>query len=240
MQAGELFDFIRMHLNHPPRLGTPDMVLAISSSIGLLQSQMRNTNERWFPGEYVFSPATGQSTFSISIPDYAKVISVEWINPYVQKGSGLPVDVVDWERLNDVYLDPPNRRTFNDGTRVDGQAIIRAIAFQGIPPSLTVRVTPIPTTIEKYKIYYDKVKQVALSGTDSLDLPLEYWHLVAAMAAEMLIPNCPTETQESVTRSVSRFLNRSEDAFQQYIQKSHKVSSHRSKPYRIKGGWSPY
>lgn len=239
----DIISGVRARLGHPStdKIRLTDIVLTINQVAGNYKTQMKLTSEQWFIQKGEFTAPALISEYSIPLENYAKAITVEWINPYAPNEPGVEIQIVNFTSLDLVPINRP-RTIVNSQTApaIAADNIAHAIAFTGMPPNLRARIVPQPQEQARYRVYYIPNNSPVVDINGDLEFPQEFIQLLIFGVANSLLGNCGYDQQTYIgyKSGISSDLALASHNFQVWVGQSKKQSARSSRGYMPPGsGW---
>lgn len=245
--ARDLVPLVKLRLGHPPveKVRLVDIVLTIGQVVGDLSTSLKNMDQSWFFLKGTFTIHAGKADFKAEVPNFSKVIAVEWINPIDPDGPGIEVWVRNFQDLSDTPMGdsmPYGEQTLY---QIDIENIPRAVGFMNTAAGgqLDGRAVPVPRTDQRCRIYYDPANQPLTSYLQDISFPEEHMrNLLVYRSAELLLGNCGYEEQrwQQQQTSIRAGLRAAEENFSKWRGQSKHQQVRASSPYtppNAHNGW---
>lgn len=194
---------------------------------------MKNTSEQWFIEKGEFATQANKSDYNVPLANYAKAITVEWINPYAPTEPGTEVQIVNLHSLDQVPMNRYRSINTDNVPNAPMHDIAHAIAFTGMPPNLMARIVPQPKELGRYRVYFIP------SNTDVTDIhgdllfPEEFINLLIFATANSLLANCkyPLDIYNGFRSGIASDLAMAKANFTAFIGQNKKQSPRSSRGY---------
>lgn len=231
---------IRSRLGNPPasKLRNLDILIGIRQTLNSYRTWLKNVDQNYYWKVAEIQAVPSQADYPLPAGDFNKALTCEWINPAYPNDVGIEINIVNFQDMDKVVKGIVVPYCPWGVASEEFQDMARAISFRGLPPTVTVRITPTPRYSVTYRIYYQPSHQGNVQVNDALDFPPEHMTLIEVAGARSLVPNCGYD--EATSNAYSRQLNidlvRLERNFEWDKMQNKQQSARSSRPYIPGGG----